>query len=157
MFCYEYGYLCFQVIVLTIQVVILTRGQADGFKIFMEATKGYSSSSRFRALLVAQTKLQLEADVEAVQSNILVRRYEITPTTQGRRLALPSVGGMTDLDGAFLIEALWQTRKELSYIGSKGTTPGWSFLLELLYLYLMLDLKDGKWVVPNGWLIVDAY
>lgn len=144
MFYYEYGYLCFQLMVLAVQAIILTRDAADGFKIYANTIKIAEIPST-PALLTAYTILQLEADDQTFQSDDPVKRYQIkSGSVEEKRLALAATGGISDLDSFFLIRALWDTRKELSYIGSKTATPGWCFVIEILFVHLMQEFKTGK-------------
>ncbi|KAG9089340.1 hypothetical protein FRC06_001595 [Ceratobasidium sp. 370] len=75
---------------------------------------------------------------------------ETSPAPRGRRVVLPAVGGLTDLDNLFLIKTLWESRKQLSYIGSKAATPGWSIVMRIFSEHLLEDFKIKK-VEPLMW------
>ncbi|KAG8740220.1 hypothetical protein FRC10_004593 [Ceratobasidium sp. 414] len=149
-FCYEYGYVCFQVMVLTIQVAILTRKGGGGFETFMTYARACTRPQDFPTLLALQTVGQIHISDRNSPNASMSWILETSPAPQGRRIVLPAVGGLTDLDNLFLIKTLWESRKQLSYIGSKAATPGWSIVMRIFSEHLFEDIKIGK-VEPVMW------
>ncbi|KAF8598085.1 hypothetical protein BDV93DRAFT_610034, partial [Ceratobasidium sp. AG-I] len=138
MFCYEYGYLCFQVIVLTVQMAMICRG--SGFISFKKEAATYVSKL-IPEFITTHTWLQIESSgLEDSMAWIL----QASATPSGRRLLLPAVGGFTDLDAAFLVKEMWQSRKQFSYIGAKVPTHGWSFVIQVIVEHYIKDSKQKK-------------
>lgn len=141
---YEYGYLCFQVIVLTVQMAIICRGHGDGFNAFKAVAK--KCAREFIPELIAMhTGLQVfELCDPEVEDESLSWIIQAPTTPKGKRTFLPAVGGLNDVDAMFLLREMWESRKQLSYIGAKVPTDGWSFILQLIREHLTGDLRKKK-------------
>ncbi|KAG9097242.1 hypothetical protein FRC06_007767, partial [Ceratobasidium sp. 370] len=144
-FCYEYGFWCFQVIVLTIQVAMLKRNSCAGFDNFL-ATANKCPPKDLPALLGMNIMLQIHLHDHELRTNSLPWILQLSRTPQGRIVVLPTVGGMTELDSLFVIKALWESRKQLSFIVSKAPMPGWTFLLKIFSEQLLEDFKTSRQV-----------
>ncbi|KAG8740224.1 hypothetical protein FRC10_004597, partial [Ceratobasidium sp. 414] len=150
-FCYEYGFWCFQVIVLTIQVAMLKRNSCAGFDNFL-AMASKCPPKDLPALLGMNITLQIHLHNHEQRANSVPWILQLSRTPQGRLVVLPNVGGMTELDGLFMIEALWESRKQLSYIVSKVPMPGWTFLLKIFSEQLLEDFETSRHEVSWGYL-----
>jgi hypothetical protein len=147
MFCYEYGYLCFEVMVLTIQVAMLTRLYSGGFDTFMINARKCTHPRQLPTLLAIHTVLQIRICAQDPTNKGMSWVLQTSPIANGGRVFLPAVGGLTNLDGLFLLKTLWESRKQFSFIGSKAATPGWSFIIQILGEHLLNDFQSGKLVL----------
>ncbi|KAG8718132.1 hypothetical protein FRC09_013110 [Ceratobasidium sp. 395] len=137
-FYYEYGYLCFQVMILTIQVAMLSNKSFEGFNIFSEMAD--DCLPRDLPWILSMTVTLALMKLSKSSNRGLSWVFQTSHSPQGRITVLPDVGGINDIEGSFLISMLWNSRKEMSYIVSKAPTPGWKFLLRMFTILL----KDSK-------------
>ncbi|KAG9125612.1 hypothetical protein FRC07_006879 [Ceratobasidium sp. 392] len=157
MFCYEYGFLCFQVmILLTTQIAVLKRASNSAIDEFVTWANRYHPRDVSRSeLLATHTMNQLviysEEHPNAPDKDPATPKLtEMTHTPQGRTVILPVVGGMTDLDAVFIIRELWKSRKQLSYIVSKVPMPGWIFLLRFSVEHLFENHRSARYECAWG-------
>ncbi|KAG9118785.1 hypothetical protein FRC07_006527 [Ceratobasidium sp. 392] len=141
-FFYEYGYLCFQVMVLAIQVALLKAQECDTFDGFMLVARKCPPREIPEALSM-QTTLVISLCNHELPGKGLFYLLDPSSDQQGRMIALPAVGGMNSVDGLFLVNTLWESRKQLSYIVSKTPTPGWIFPLQVFALLLRSIKKEN--------------
>lgn len=138
MLCYEYGYLCFQVIVLTVQMAMVCRG--SGFIHFKKEAEKYPTKL-IPEFITTHTWLQIETSgLENTMDWIL----QASTIPSGRKLLLPAVGGFPEVDAAFLLKEMWQSRKQFSYIGAKVPTHGWSFVIQIIVEHYIKDSVQKK-------------
>ncbi|KAG9125614.1 hypothetical protein FRC07_006881 [Ceratobasidium sp. 392] len=150
--CYEYGYLCFQVIVLTVQVAMLKRSNCSAFDTFMTMASKCPPAG-LPELLSKHTMLQIHLHNHSDPSNNgLSWIVQVSRTPQGRITTLPNVGGMSELDSLFLIKTLWESRKQLSYLVSKAPMHGWAFPLRIFAELLLESFKISRNEATWGYL-----
>ncbi|KAG8795862.1 hypothetical protein FRC12_008585 [Ceratobasidium sp. 428] len=138
--CYEYGYLCLQVLVLTIQVSTLCTAGTDGFDSFMQLIRKGASAQDI------PTTLSLSEGSDRV--------FQVSRKAQGKIVMLSSAGGMTERDGTFLVKTLWESRKQMSHILSKAALPGWVFLFRIILDLLLGDISRAR-SDPLSWGFLD--
>ncbi|KAG8744799.1 hypothetical protein FRC10_009447 [Ceratobasidium sp. 414] len=139
LFSYEFGFLCFRVITLLIQVGILTH--TSTFGAFVRKTSNLSDPQDISAALaafVAQLVLD-SADKENPRNWLL----GILTSQKGGRMFLRTIGGFYDADVEFFLKAIWRDRKTFSMICSQASTSGWSFALLALGEHMQWALEDG--------------
>ncbi|KAG8701961.1 hypothetical protein FRC08_003800 [Ceratobasidium sp. 394] len=139
LFGYEFGFLCFRVIVLLIQVGILTH--TSTFGAFVRQTSNLSDPQEISAALTAfVARLVLDATGKQNPRDWLLG---ILTSQRGGRMFLRTVGGFINTDVEFFLKAIWRDRKTFSMICSQATTSGWSFALLALGEHMQWALEDG--------------
>ncbi|KAG8684803.1 hypothetical protein FRC09_015133, partial [Ceratobasidium sp. 395] len=68
-----------------------------------------------------------------------------TISPRGKRTLLESVGGLSETDAEFLLEALWENRDMLTYIAACYSTFGWGMLLALLGRFATWALESENY------------
>ncbi|KAF8598098.1 hypothetical protein BDV93DRAFT_610042, partial [Ceratobasidium sp. AG-I] len=144
MFCYEYGYLCFEVMVLTIQIGMICRLNAGGFDTFLVNAKK-CPPREMPGFIALNTALQIQICAQHPLNKGMSWVLQTSTTPLGGMTYLPAVGGFTDVDVEYLLKEMWESRKQLSYIGSKVPTAGWSFVIQIIGEHLAEeDLRKKK-------------
>ncbi|KAG8795628.1 hypothetical protein FRC12_011974 [Ceratobasidium sp. 428] len=152
--CYEYGYLCFQVLVLAIQVSTLCTAGTDGFDSFMQLIRKGASAQDIPTTLSLSTMLHLHLQNHDHPGEGSDRVFQVSRSAQGKTVVLSSAGGMTERDGTFLVKALWESRKQMSHILSKAALPGWVFLFRIVLDLLFGDISRAR-LDPLTWGFLD--
>ncbi|KAF8598083.1 hypothetical protein BDV93DRAFT_512799 [Ceratobasidium sp. AG-I] len=138
------------VIVLTVQMAMVCRGH--GFETFRVKAKR-CILRLIPEFITTHTWLQIETSNLA---DVMAWIHQASTTPNGRRLLLPTVGGFTDVDAAFLVKEMWQSRKQFSYIGAKVPTHGWSFVIQIIAEHYLTDSMRKKKRDSVLWAFLEA-
>lgn len=135
LFSYEYGFLCFRVIVLLMHVGTLVH--ANTFDKFMMQTNNLCGPHEISATL---SEVVLERLGESWNPARPRDWLMDTPMPQGgERTLLGAVGGFTSDDARYLLKILWHDRKGFTEICTQTSTPGWLLPLMLIEEHMLWE------------------
>lgn len=129
--------------ILTIQIGMICRLNAGRFNTFL----AYAKKCPIRempTLIALHTALQIQICAQHPLNKGMSWVLQPSTTPLGGRMCLPAIGGFTNIDMEYLLKEMWESRKQLSYIGSKVPTDGWSFVLQIVGEHLMEDAVMKK-------------
>ncbi|KAG8744778.1 hypothetical protein FRC10_009426 [Ceratobasidium sp. 414] len=139
LFTYEFGFLCFQAIVLLVQVDILTRTKTlDSFV----GQNTHVSDPNDISLALSAHVSQLILDAAEDES---FRKWLFgSPGSQSGDQPLQApTRGIEGVDFGYFVKAIWRSRLEFTQICAKFRSSGWSFVLLLLGEYLRYTFENG--------------
>ncbi|KAG9090676.1 hypothetical protein FS749_000362 [Ceratobasidium sp. UAMH 11750] len=141
MMSYEFGFLCFRVIVLLIQVAVLA--QMGILQAFLKETRNLSDPKDISATLAEFIAKPVDKCLSKKDLRSLV--FGATTLPGGARAFLPTIGGFTDEDVSFLLGKLWRDRKSFSLICHKGQalTSGFAFVFFIIQEHM-------RWTYENA-------
>ncbi|CAE6406741.1 unnamed protein product [Rhizoctonia solani] len=145
LFSHETGFLCFQTIVLLVQIGILAHtNNLDRFRLMF-----HPLVSQPEEMLISLAELGIVL-MERSEHEPNARRSFLGPfiSQTGQRTFLKSVGGFTDSDAEFLLKLLWQDRKRFSELCVRVQSPGWALLL--LVIGAHMQWKSESAYIPYG-------
>ncbi|KAG8706472.1 hypothetical protein FRC08_001059 [Ceratobasidium sp. 394] len=147
LFAYEFGFLCFRVILLLVQVGILAR--ANTLEAFASSKSDASDpNSTSAALSLSAAQLVLDA---AKEENSREKLFGAFKSQTGEHISLWTSGNVGGVDVEFLSRFIWRSRKELLQICTNVANTGWSFALLLLGEHLRWALEAGECYYPYEW------
>lgn len=153
LFSYEYGFLCFRVIVLLMHVGILE--STDTFDVFSNLVDNLSDPHIISAVL-SEFVMQLKREsLRKPEPRHWLLNTRVEGLTQYGRMFLPYVGGFWDKDVDFFVEALWNDRQCFTEICFRVPTPGWGLPLILIGEHLRWAAEEGV-KNPTSWSYLDA-
>ncbi|KAG8707275.1 hypothetical protein FRC08_000600 [Ceratobasidium sp. 394] len=136
LFTYEFGFLCFRVIVMLVQVGILVHTNT-----FEKSLQNSGDPET--------TSLSLSACASAITANAKEKKnsrewlFGASKSKNGNRTLLGSMGGVEGVDVTFFVKAIWRSRAQFSVICTRVISTGWSFVLLILGEHLRWALEDG--------------
>ncbi|KAG9124324.1 hypothetical protein FRC07_012021 [Ceratobasidium sp. 392] len=139
LFTYEFGFLCFRLIILLIQVGVLTH--TSTFGAFVRQTSNLSNPQDISAALAAFVA-RLAVDFSG-SDNPRNKLFGILTSQRGGRMFLRTVGGFYDTDVSFFLNAIWKDHKNFLAICSRTLTSGWSFGLLALGEHMQWAVEVG--------------
>ncbi|KAG9090678.1 hypothetical protein FS749_000364 [Ceratobasidium sp. UAMH 11750] len=154
LFSYEFGFLCFRVIILLIQVGILA--QMGSLQAFLKETRNLSDPKDISAALA---KFVAKPVDESYLDEDFRDRLLGAKTLDGARKLLPTIGSFTDEDASFLLEQLWEDRKTFSLICRKGQalTSGFAFILVVIQEHMHWTFEEASSnEVDEDWTLIDT-
>ncbi|KAG8750238.1 hypothetical protein FRC11_010612 [Ceratobasidium sp. 423] len=136
----SYGFLFLHVMSLAIQVAKLA--QTGRIGAFLEKMHRLVANDSIRQTLNDHIRT-IEDDVTSRRNSFWPLEWRFDPIV-GQKVCLKEIGGCTVSDALFLIEQLWESRKEFLYASAWGVAhfPGWSGLLHMLW-NIALQAKDS--------------
>ncbi|KAG8744786.1 hypothetical protein FRC10_009434 [Ceratobasidium sp. 414] len=142
LFANEFGFLCFRVILLLVQVGILAR--ANALDAFASDKSDVSDPNDISvALSIAAAQLVLDA---AKKEDSREKLFGAFKSQDGERVSLWTAGNVGGVDVEFLTRLIWRSRKELLQICTEVASTGWSFALLLLGEHLRWALEADQWL-----------
>jgi hypothetical protein len=131
-----YGFLCLQVMALSVQVAMLS--QTGQLKPFLSAiaSQPIASSQSICPMLHAHIRhLETQAMTNSQQLPITWLLGWHRDTITGRLTCLPQMGGCTIVDAKFLIERMWSARAQFLHAArwAAAIFPGWASLLHIIW------------------------
>ncbi|KAG8742097.1 hypothetical protein FRC10_002033 [Ceratobasidium sp. 414] len=155
LFSYEFGFLCFRVIVLLIQVGILA--QIGMLQAFLKETRNLSDPKDISAALAKFVAKPV--DESYLEENFRDQFLGATTLPDGDRTFLPTIGGLTDEDASFFLSQLWDDRKTFSLICHKGQalTSGFAFVFVVIQEHMLWTFEEASSnEVDEDWTLLDT-
>ncbi|KAG8695205.1 hypothetical protein FRC09_009309, partial [Ceratobasidium sp. 395] len=146
---WEFGFLCFRVALLVVQVSILTR--ANMLKAFTRSQTGVNGPDNILvALSEAASRRILDVAKEPNSREKLFGTF-ITKDGEEKTTGLWDEGSYGGVPVEFLCRMVWRGRREILQICTEVTTTGWSFVFLLLKEHLRWALESGECRWPFEW------
>ncbi|CEL60214.1 hypothetical protein RSOLAG1IB_09452 [Rhizoctonia solani AG-1 IB] len=138
----NYGFLFLHVMSLAIQMAKLAQtGRTGGF---LEKMENLTTNDSIRHTLTHYIRT-VEDDTTQLRRSFWPLEWRQGPIP-GQKVCLKEIGGCTVSDALFLIEQLWESRKEFLYASAWGAAhfPGWSGLLHMLWNISLQARNSGS-------------
>ncbi|KAF8599186.1 hypothetical protein BDV93DRAFT_592123 [Ceratobasidium sp. AG-I] len=131
---YEFGYLCLQVMALSVEVGILS--QTQRLEAFIADVSKLPSQHTIARTLMKYLDPMTHTALSGKKGTDMcfLLGWEVRASDE-RFVALHQLGGVTIVDARFLVEILWDSRKDFLHAVQRaaGYVPGWSRLILVIW------------------------
>ncbi|QRV85305.1 hypothetical protein RhiJN_27394 [Ceratobasidium sp. AG-Ba] len=131
---HSFGFYCFRTLVLGIQAGILSC--SNDFDTVVETYHYLSNAEHVSAglaYIVNRAIVQAESIFDVLDP-VIVPDTDIS-------IFLRSVGGISNADVDFLLDALWKDRDVMTYLSASYITPGWTCILWVIGQHMIWSLQ----------------